>query len=318
MKLGFLPADVQSRHDGVMHDRLWSQIPDFFHGGDPDVTIVPISYFADFQFNPALRSLEGKKWILADTLETYGQWPDGKSHLFGISDTLPFGGNNEWCKFSSWVRDNPPALQLVRELYKPDVSKFIQPLEWPCYLPAWAVEHKGAFDSRPFEVFFQWGFSHCSRANLHGEFFKNWCSGGHEVISNLDHIDAKVHDPVKKIISIHTPHTHRVDVNHIVRRQAQSKMVVSIRGAGYKCFRHGEMVHSVPAIHSPNLAWSFDWVDGENCMHLQEGNEYNCLMAALKWDRLYDLYVAAQANLDNYRMPNYWDMHIRPKIESVL
>lgn len=317
MKLRYLSADAGNRSDGVMNHRLWDHIPNFVSSGE-DVTIVAISWFEDFKFNPELLNLNGKKWILADTLEHYSQWPDGKSHLFGISETPAFSGNTEWQKFSSWVKQNPPILQFVRELFQEDVSKFIQPLEWPCYLPAWEIEPKINFDSRPLEVFFQYGISDCSRPMLHGDMLKQSCRDGYEVINSLDHIDVKLGQAGRKWCAIHQPHTHRVHVNEVVRRQAQSKLTVSLKGAGWKCFRSSEVVHSVPAMHSPNLAWSFPWVHGENCIILTNGREQIELLEALTRTDLHQIYVNAQLNMDNYRMPNYWDRHIKPAIERVL
>lgn len=321
MKLAFLPADAQGRHDGILHNRLWSHLPHFTHGRNPDATIVPVSHFSDYQFNPALRSLEGKKWILADTSEFYGQWP-AKTFLWG-RDRLAIGGNEEWCKLSDWIRDNPPALSFVRELWKEDASDIVKPLEWPAYQPAWPIESRESFNTRPFEVFFCWGLSDCSRPRLHGDIWKGGCHHGYETIGNFDHIDTKRHEPIRKWISVHVPHTHRRHYDELALRQAQSKLTVGLKGAGYKCFRNTEFVHTAPAIHDPGLAWSFPWVHKQNCIVLKEGHEYMDLVEAIRLDReghinLYDIYVAAQANLDNYRPENYISRHILPSIEANL
>jgi hypothetical protein len=293
-------------------------------GSGEDAAVVPISFFQDFKLNEELRSLAGKRWVLADTCEWYGEWPDGKSHLFGISPTPPFSGNFEWQKFSNFVRENPPILQLVRELYKEDVSKFIQPLEWPCVLDAWPIEDKLNFDRRPLEVFFQYGISSCFRPILHGEGLKRSCEEGYEVINSLDHIDAKINEPQRKWALVHQPHTHRVPITEVVRRQAQSKITVSLKGAGWKCFRSTEApVHSVPAIHSPGLAWAFDWEHGYNCIHLTPHREWADLVEEIKLDRmgfanLHEIYVNAQRTIDLYRPHNYINQHILPAIERVL
>lgn len=318
MRLQFLPADALHRYDGVMSDRLWNHIPNFVNE-NPDVWIVPISYFSDYKFSPELLHLRGKKYIIADTMEYYGQWPDGKSHLFGISETPAFGGNPEWQRLSRFVRENPPILQLVRELYKDDVSKFIQPLCWPAYSPAWELEPKLNYDTRPFEVFFQYGISSCYRPMLHGDMLKNSCKHGYEVINSIDHMDAKIGQPGRKWCAVHQPHSHRVPISEVVRRQAQSKITVSLGGAGVVCFRSTEApVHSLPAIHSPSIAWPIDWVHGVNCIHLELGNEWEGLNEAVKRSDLHELYLAAQRTIDQYRMPNFWNNYIWPAIERVL
>ncbi len=318
MKLRFLPADAQGRFDNVLHDRLWQHMDNWVSSGE-DATIVPISWQENFTFNPELYGLNGKNWVLADTLETYGQWPDGKTHLFGISNTPPFGGNSEWQKFSSFVRDNPPILQFVRELYQEDASRFIRPLEWPCPHAPWDLEPKQNFDTRPFEVFYWWGWSSCLRPQLHGKIYQEACDRGYEVISHLDHVDAKIHQPGRKWISSHIPHTHRVDFSQIGLRQAQSKIVVSMPGAARKCFRSTEApLHSVMAMMDDGLVWAHEWKHERNCIRISEGNEIQNLELAIKADDLHQIYLNSQATLDLYRPINYIHNHILPSIEAVL
>lgn len=324
MKLHILSAHNSGAIDGILMDRLLQHLPNRVSSvPDADVTLVCISFFENYKFGEHLRQLEGKRWALLDTCEWYGGWPDNKSHLFGISETPAFSGNPEWQKFSQWVKQNPPVIQFVRELFRDDVSPQIQPLEWPCYLPAWEMEPKLNYNTRPFEVFFQYGISSCWRPMLHGDMLKNSCREGYEVINSLDHIDAKINQPGRKWCAIHQPHTHRVNINEVVRRQAQSKLTVSLCGAGWKCFRSTEVVHSCPAIHSPGLAWSFPWIDKVNCIHLTPGREWIDLVEALRLDQeghisLHEMYVAAQENLDRYRIPGYVNEHILPSLHAVI
>lgn len=325
MKLHILSADHLGRIDSVLMERLLQHLPNRVSSvPDATVTVVCVSFYQDFKFGEHLRQLEGKKWVLADTCEWYGGWPDNKSHLFGISETPAFSGNTEWQKFSQWVKENPPVLQFVRELFLEDVSPQIQPLEWPAYQSAWQIEPKLNYDTRPLEVFFQYGVSSCWRPMLHGDMLKNCCREGYEVINHLDHIDAKINQSGRKWCGIHQPHTHRVNINEVARRQAQSRITVSLGGAAWKCFRSTEApLHTCPAIHSPGIAWSFPWIDKVNCIHLTPGREWIDLVEALRLDQeghisLHDMYVAAQDNLDKYRVHRYIGEHILPSLEQAL
>jgi len=318
MRLRFLSADSAGRIDGVLHDRLWNHVSNFVNENF-DVTIVGVSYFSDYKFNPELLKLRGKKWIICDTCEWYGQFPEFKTHLFTrAGDTKNFGGNEEWIKFAKFCQKNPPILSFVRELFKPDQSEIVVPIEWPTHLPEWEYEPKENFDTRPFEVFFNWGFSSCYRSNLHGDIYKNWCKEGYEVIGNFDHIDAKINEPQRKWITIHSPHSHRTDIHQIARRQAQSKISVGLMGAGVCCFRNTELVHSIPAIHSPDKVWSFPWRDGINSIHLKPGDEWNGLKEAVKIDYLHAIYLEARENQRNYQTLNYIQNWILPNISRVL
>lgn len=320
-KIFIYSADGKGRIDPVTMERLLVHIPNRVHSvAEADITLVCISHYGDYSFGSHLSQLRGKKWGMVDFMEYYGQVESGETHLFGKNHDIAYNlhSNPEWSKLNAFCADNPPAIYFKREIFKGMRCPSVQPIEWPCHLPAWEIESKEAFDVRPFEVFFNYGISHCSRPELHGDILKNCCREGYEVINAFEHIDAKINQPGKKWIAIHSPHTHRTHINGIALRQAQSKISVGLRGAGYKCFRSGELVHTVPAIHSPNIEWAFDWQDRYNCIHLPEGHEYETLLEATRTDNLHEIYVNAQRNLDSYRIPNYIDRHVMPSIEAVL
>lgn len=320
-RIFILSADGQGRIDPVTMERLLVHIPNRVHSiADADITLVCISHYEDYTFGSHLNKLRGKKWGMVDFMEYYSMVSPGVNHLFGRNHEAAYGlhGNPEWEKLDQFCAENPPAIYFKRELFKGLRSPSIQPIEWPCHLPAWELEGKTAFNGRPFEVFFNYGVSDCSRPILHGEILRHCCQQGYEVINAFEHIDAKIHQPGKKWAAIHAPHTHRTHINQIVLRQAQSKISVGLRGAGIKCFRNSELVHTMPAIHSPNIEWAFDWQDGYNCVHLGVGTEYKDLLMATRRDNLHELYMNAQANFDNYRIPNYIDRHIIPSIQAIL
>lgn len=316
MKLAFLPADASNRHDGILQERLWQHIPNFV-SSDADLTIVPISFFQDFRFNEALYQLKGKKYVVACTTEFYGEWPAFTTHLWG-RDFHSISGNQEWVKFSEFVRDNPPVCQFIRELFADAEQENVYPLEWPCYLHPWAIEGKESFDSRPFEVSNFWGFSNCARPNLHGDIYKGWCKNAHEVIGNLDYAEAKLHEPVKKWLSVHIPHSHRRHINELVLWQSRAKIGVSLSGAGTVCFRSTEMINTIPAIHSQNKIWSYPWRNLVNCFHLTPGNEYRDLLDATKCDFLHNIYLSAVENMRNYETTPYINNYLLPILRKYL
>lgn len=317
MKIHLLSADAQGRIEGPLHDRLLSKIPNQTSLESADVVLVPISYYGDYQFNPDLNRLRGKKWAVIDTMEDYGQL-SGAYHIFG-RDLFAYGGNQEWLKFDQFVIENPPILQFVRELWAGDRQAKLQPLEWPCYLPAWQPENKGAFNGRPFEVCYIYGVSHPIRPWIHGQMLTHGSERGYETITDLGYAECKMSEPHRKWIAVHTFHTMRRDINELMPWYARSKIGIGPRGGGVKCFRSTELLHTVPMMHGAHLAWAFPWEAGKNCLWLEDGqNEYEAIYAATQRDDLWDIYRLAQENLNNYRPEHYIHQHILKNLRNVL
>jgi hypothetical protein len=230
--------------------------------------------------------------------------------------------NRQWHEAHNWLAHSPSALYFKRELQKQDMSPAVQPIEWPCTHAAWEIEPKDRFDVRPFQVFYNWGYSNALRPRLAGEIYGLMAEGKIEVISSFDHIDAKAHEPQPKWISIHSPHTHRTHIDMILRRQAQSKMSVSMPGSGVKCFRSQEApLHTVPVMVWDGTAWSYPWIGGENCLCIDPA--WPISMAEQLWQysqesNLHNIYVAAQENLDRYRTHRYIHEYILPAIQRCL
>jgi hypothetical protein len=324
MKVYLISAHADGRIDPTTMERLYQHIPGHVHSiSDADVVLVAISHYEDYRFGHHLEKIGKKPWAMIDYMEYHGQCEEYKTHLFGVNHEIAWNlhSNPEWEKLHNFCKSNPPAIYFKRELFN-DISASIavSPVEWPCNLPAWDIESESAFNTRPFEVSFVYGISHCSRPMLHGDMLKRSCELGYEVINSMDHVDAKIHAPGRKWIAVHTPHTHRIHINGIVLRQAQSKLSVGLRGAGVKTFRHGELVHTVPAIHGSNLKWSFPWIADENCIFLDRGHitDFDALCAALERKDLHSIYVRAQENMAKYRVPYYVDNHILPSLRNVI
>lgn len=319
MKVHILSADAKGRIEGVLHRDILMRIANRMGSpGESDVVIVPVSYFHDFSFNRHLDAIGRKPVVVMDFMEHYALPDLSETPIFGAGTkhAPELSQNPQWHSFDRWASSANVVLYFKRELFSGDESNRVLPIEWPCYLPAWPEEPKANFDARPFELFFNWGMSNCLRPLFHGQAFTESCKLGYEVISSFDHIDAKINQPGRKWISIHSPHTHRMHIDRIAVRQAQSKMSVSMPGAGVKCFRSTEhLVHTVPVKCRDRMKWSMPWSHGVNCLEIDPSEN----MAAqvnhfAQREDLHDLYRAAQELSDRYRVHRYTSEYVVPNI----
>jgi hypothetical protein len=330
-KIHIISAHANGDIDPTVKGNILCRLPGLVDSQDSaDVILVPVSWYNDFRFNQALWST-CKPVVIMDFMEIYGtQKPS--SHIFGqahgdgwnywLDHNRGHPAHDGYDKFHRWVAARQPALQFVRELREVDRSEQFVPIEWPCYLPAWQIEGRAAFNLRPFEVLFNWGMSNRWRPLLHSSIYRLMGEGKIDVIGHWDHVDAKINEPHKKWISIHTPHTNRIHINDIARRQAQSKLTVSMPGSGVACFRSTEaLVHTVPVKLIDDKAWSFDWVDGYNCLVLKPQPEAMSIgesLELLTHKDLHPIYRAAQDLADRYRSSRYINEYIMPHIERCL
>jgi len=321
-KIYILSAHAKGDIDGTTMQNILCHLPNrTTELVEADAVLVPVSHFEDFKMNPLLRKVK-KPIILMDFMEYYSGTSENVTHLFGSRHreawyNCPGGA---WDEFHQWCVENPPVLTFKRELYQCDASDKVVPIEWPCYLPAWEIEPKSNFDARPFELFFNWGMSHHSRPAFAAQAYQLMAEGKIDIVSHFDCIDSKANEPHRKWISIHSPHTHRTNINEIARRQAQSKMSLSLPGAGVKCFRSCEhLVHTVPLKLQDSMAWSFPWEHGENCLQLPWSS--NMALDAYDYAKHFDLhsiYASAQDLADRYRVHRYTAEYIMPRIRRVL
>lgn len=320
-KIHIISAHAQGHIDGTLTAALLNHLPNRVHSiAAADVVLVPVSYHGEFQFNQELMAIN-KPVVIIDLLEYFGQSEPGKTYLFGQTNLpITLEGLRQWHSFDNWVRSYPPNLYFKRELSSQHQTDKVLPIEWPCTLPAWEIESKAAFDVRPFQVFYNWGYSHAIRPRLAGEIYGLMAKGKIEVISSFDHINAKVNEPQPKWISIHSPHTHRTHISEIMVRQAQSKMSVCLPGSGNICFRHGESgVHTVPVFIQDGMAQSYPWIADYNCLRLNQFSDMaEQLLEFAETPRLHDLYVTAQENMDKLRSVRYVNEYFLPSIEKVL
>lgn len=305
---------------------------------DADVLLMPITRLNNFEFNTEL--LNNKKpYILFDYCE-YGanDWDRTGTHIFGIN-TVFFPGfeSSEWMEFDAWVKGSKPVVYFKRELLKIHMKDNRHPIEYPCYFPPTEIQSREQFDARPLEVLFNWGHSHESRVNLHANIFLNAGRIGYHLIDNIYHIVGAINEVngSRKIwASILTPSHSRFPLSRIIDLQSGAKITVSLPGAGVKCFRHSEApVNSIMFMQEDNLAWSFPWIKGENCLKVDIGEDFESIKGSngcpeiailellhLHPDTLdlYQIYLQGLDNIDRYRIGRYLEEYVLPLIEKAI
>jgi hypothetical protein len=322
--MNFHSANAQGHIDPTANGNLFNHMRPHL----PHVNVVVVNYHQDFRFNHNLDHLGGPI-VLVDFMEYFGGCPAPQTHLFGHNQPVPpiISENSHWWTFDVWVKqtiaDRRLKLYFKRELFLdslPTVPTY--PIEWPCYMPAQPVEPKASFDARPFQVFYNWGYSHPSRPAFQSQAFGLMALGKLDVISSFDHMNAKAHEPHPKWACIHSPHTHRTSISEIARRQAQSKCSVSLPGSGVVCFRSTEApLHTCPVMVDHGRIWSIPWEHNVNCLRYDDHTFLaDKLFMAINYPDadLHALYVAAQETLDRYRPHRYIPEYIIPTITNYL
>lgn len=317
-RIHVLSPDATGARDGTVQAGLLDHLPNQVGSVlEADVIVVPISFLATYKFNEALHGLK-KPYVLIDFLE-FGWDAGDKNNILGSGMTQQFGhlNNSEYAKLDQWVWDHPPRLTFKRELFKRDVSPTMLPVEFPCQMEIPLIQSKEEFDKRPLDIFFPWGFSHPSRPRLHGDIFRNAHVGAYTFV---DHWDDLGHVVGNLWASIHTPWMRRHPISEVMRWNQRAKISVSLWGAGKKCFRHTmeAPVGSIMALPSDNLAWSFEWDHGMNCIRLDEKHEIDSLMNATTRQDLYEIYKNGQCTVARYCSRRYVDEYIMTEIQRVL
>lgn len=327
MKLALLDCGA---NDGTVMRQIVKHLPMTTNPVEADAWVMPVAYTPNFRFhNPSLK----KPYILLDYLEFGWQWgTEGhcRENRLGMmpcddySNIRQFGhlDTDEWEKLDRFIRDHPPALTFKRELLQSQVTDTMLPCEWLCEEEIPEPMSKAGFDARPIEVLHAWGWSNPSRAILHAEIFRGMTTHGLTVISQFDHIGVKSLDG-RCWVSVYTPWYARLPMATIYETQIRSKISVSLPGAGWKCFRHAQApLGAVMALPWDELAWSYPWESGMNCVRLDDIFEPNNYFLRLRDHTtrpdLYNIYVEGQRNLANYQSRNYVNNYLLPAIERVL
>lgn len=269
--------------------------------------MVLVSRPDGFVFNEELNGV--RDYVLVDFCE-YG-WDAvlETTHLFGQNtyNLKKYFPSDEWDKFETWVRKNPPKLYFKRELLKGQVSEDVLPIEYPCLFQVPDAQTKEQYEARPIDVFFNWGYSSEHRRRVHGEIWKYAQDYGYMVCDNLYYLNGFLEHELnpKKWVTVNTPHYHRHPMQDILGINSLAKISLSHFGAGMKCFRSSESpINSLMAMPKNDLAWTFDWNE-TNCLQVPIGVEVPHINAALQKGELYERYVNGVENCKNYFLPKY-------------
>lgn len=310
--MSLIVVDKNGRTDGVAANflsRINSPIP-----------LVLISKIDGFEFNDQLQKLD--KYCLVDFSEMGWNYDaEGTiNHVWGHNTLLfdsHFDRNKEYNKFCNWVRGNPPTITFKRELLKRDATDYLLPIEFPAWHNPPEFQTKKQFDARPIEAFFFWGRSHEDRLRVHGEFWTNASRGGYSVCDNIYFFNQfMAEEQGRKRAAFWMPHYGRVDIQEIFKINGLSKISLALWGAGRKTFRHMEASYNAAMLTwNDNLAWTFPWVDGFNCIMAHNGDEVATINRFLDNPNLYDIYRNGVETSRLYFIDNY-TKHIEKLIQE--
>lgn len=316
MKLYLLSSDAGGDRNPILEQGIFRHLPLTASMREADAVAVPICFVNDYRFNEELLKFN-KPLVLFDFME-FGWQAGGAENIFGQNITPAFGHINtpEWLKLDQWVATLKNPLLFKRELFTRDVTDFRIPIEFPCVHEISSIQSKDEFESRPIEVFFNWGYSHPIRQRMHGRVF-----------SSAVHLNAHIVDGwTQRIegnawVTIHTPHYERKSIREVLEWQGRSKVSISLPGAGVKCFRSAEApVNSVMALLHDELAWSYPWIDGDNCIRLDSNCHITRMAEIIRNGNgsLYEMYRRSQETIRKYEQHAYARDYIIPSIESRL
>lgn len=299
-----------------------------------DIPIVQVNQFSDYQFNPALYDLD--KYILADFLE-YGanSFDFTTTHFWGKnSEKFKLADSDEWRKFDQFVKDKEPTVYFKRELLSKDISAAanVYPIEFPCIFPIPAIQTQEEFNKRPIELLFVWGHSHELRRATQGNIFLNSSKSGYGVVDNFYHFEQATKEYKRIWATIQTPHYSRIPMEQVLFINGQSKLSLSLPGAGAKCFRMTESsINAVMVMREDGMEYSFPWIHGINCIKIPMAEDFeevrgvkntwkviDTIEAALQRTDLYQIYANGVENCAKYSVERYCTEYLEPIIKKHL
>lgn len=233
------------------------------------------------------------------------------------------------------------AVLRVRAYFKRELlTAAWSPLPFPVYPLDWTVPEFGSlapdtreqFNARPIDLLMSWGYSSLSRPRMYGELIRQAERfGAHFALQPEDVTRALAEKRERIFALLFAPYYRRIPMSDILKWQKQTKVTLSLKGMGLKCFRCAEAsFNSILAQQSPEaVQWSYPWVPGQNCIGLpnRQGEDDLDEGAALEllwsWLRivqgdLYDIYLRGIENQKHYRMEPYARNYLLPKLREAL
>ncbi len=311
MKVAVMSCDARGLNDPVVHHQIIRHM-DIVPVSQADVVIAFLSFREGFELSGELQHLN-KPWVLVDFVEDDWRW-NGEENRLGFD--RPYFKEREniyWHLLNIIVGDNPPVLTFKRELMWSRVSERCVPIDYLAEQKIPNIQPRSRWQDRQFEVFFSWGLSNPQRPKLHAEMFDAWANHELEVFDAPENVWS-TYLP-QKWVSIYAPYWARLPMKQVMEMQQNSKISISLPGAGKKCFRCAEApVGCLPAFGDFPIARAYPW-DASNSVLITNGVE--SLKQALATD-LYDRYVNAQENIRRYVPETYIANYILPHIQRVL
>lgn len=283
------------------------------------ISIVLVTRVSDFIFNEELLSL--KRYVLVNMCEFGWNFAWTYTPIFGQEwhfDNELFPGE-EWKKFNQFVIDKPPVLTFQREIRKQDITNKIKPLSYHCYVPYYEIQTREQFNARPIELAHYWGRSSEERMWFQGNAYLHATKAGIDIVDNLYYLNGTLAENKKRIwVTANIPHFARMPIQEILKVCGMSKLGLSMPGCGKRCFRDSEIpAVSVMVMQDNDVASTFEWEHGINCIKYKGDNPIPAIEEALKRDDLYDIYVNGAKHLNKYRNP-YYTEHIENEINKAL
>lgn len=331
MKYAIVSPDKQGRIDPPIN-RILLNFPNLTTQEEADILLIPITKLDNFEFNRELFR-NSKPYIIFDYCEYGWDWDRKETHLFG-KNTLDFewfcnpDQISQWMMLDTFINIVHPLAYFKRELLKKEEQENVFPIDYPCYFDKPITQTVEEFNDRPISVFNYWGRSHEARLIYHGEVWKNAARKGYAVCDNIYQFNKfmELEANPNKWVTLHQPWYDRVDLSEIMIINGMSKLSLSMWGAGVKCFRStGEApVNSVVVMPEDELAWSYDWIDNDNCIKFftsdikgidEEFPVIQKMEYALQRLDLYNIYINGLETVDKYRIDRYINEYIIPKIE---
>ncbi len=318
--------------NGVIDPPLYNFLKDL----NTSVPIVPLARTANYIFNEKL--YDHKEWILICYVE-YGanDWDRKHTHIWGQNTELfkyRFKENwGEWLKFDKFCKDHPPKITFKRELLLKDKSETLLPCEYPCLLPSYPTQSKEQFNARKIELIHFWGHSNESRRMFQSAAWEHAVKEDLTICDNIYYLSKFLERNPKRLWAVmNIVDFARHSMNEIMPFNGEAKLSLSLFGDGVKCFRSSESPqNSIMVLCDDNLAWSKEWIHGENCIRIPMGEDMDSIRgmnigkpaieaieSALKRTDLYEIYLNGIETNKHYMLDNYLNNYIKLNIEKML